>query len=97
MEQYAITFNIFITNVGSGAESTLSKFGDDIKWGEIVKHPDRRASVQSRGKGWQDCLEVQQWQISMLQLGQSNSAHKYSQGTDLLGKNFAKRNYLSWW
>lgn len=34
MEQYSITFNIFITNMGSGTELTLRKFGDDIKSGE---------------------------------------------------------------
>lgn len=46
MEQYSITFNIFITNMGSGTELTLRKFGDDIKSGGIVKCQDRRASIQ---------------------------------------------------
>lgn len=45
-EKHFIRFNIFITNVGSGTELTLSKYGYDIELGGIVKHPDKRASLQ---------------------------------------------------
>lgn len=57
MEKYFITFNIFITSVGNGTESTLREFGDDIKPGGIVKLPDRKASIQrdfSKAEGKDD-------------------------------------------
>lgn len=41
-----ILFNIITIIMGSGPEFTLSKFGDDIKLGGAVKHPDGRASIQ---------------------------------------------------
>lgn len=41
-----ILFNILIISMGSGTESTLTKFGDDIKLRGAVKHPDGRAPIQ---------------------------------------------------
>lgn len=96
MEQYFITFNIFITNVGSGTELTLSKFGDDIKPGGIVKHPDRRAFIQSyfskaEGKADRTVMKLSNERCQCCNWARA-TAHKYNLGTDLLDKNFAKSN-----
>lgn len=96
MEQYFVTFNIFITNVGRRTELTLSKFGYDIKPGGIVKHPDKRASIQrdfskAEGKADRTVMKFSNDRCQCCNWARA-TADKYSLGTDLLDKNFAKRN-----
>ena len=41
-----ILFNIFISDVDSGVERTLSKFSDDTKQRGAVNTPERRDAIQ---------------------------------------------------
>lgn len=96
MEQYFITFNIFITSMGSGTELTLREFGDDIKPGRIVKHPDRRAAIQRNFSKAEEKADRTVMKFRNERRQRCNwakaTAHKYCLRTDLLDKNFAERN-----
>lgn len=94
MEQYSITFNIFITNMGSGTELTLRKFGDDIKSGGIVKCQDRRASIQrdfnkAEGKADRTVIKFSNDRCQCCNWARAHCTQVQS-GTDLLDKTLPK-------
>lgn len=41
-----VLFNIFINNIGSGIEYSLSKFADDTELGSAVNAPEGKDAIQ---------------------------------------------------
>lgn len=80
-----VIFNIFISDIGSGNECTLSKFADDTKLCDVVKMPERRDAIP------RDLDRLEQWALGglvrfnrakckVLHLGHGNSRYQYELG-----------------
>jgi len=86
-----ILFNIFINNINSGVECTLSKFADDTKlWGTV-----------STPEGW-DAIRVNlmrfnksKWKV--LHLDQDNPHYQYKLGDGRTECRSAKKDLRCWW
>ena len=90
-------FNIFISDLDEGIESTLSKFADDIKLGGMADTPEGCATIQ------QDVKKLESWagrnlmrfnksKCRVLHLGRNNCMHQYRFADDLLERNSAEKD-----
>ena len=80
-----ILFNIFISDVGEGIESTLSKFTDDIKLGGVADTPEGCATIQQdldRLKSWagRSLVRFNKSKCRVLQLGWNKCTNQYRLG-----------------
>ena len=69
-----ILFNIFINDVGSGIECTLSKFANNMKWSSAVDSLGVRAAIQRDRLEWAcaNLLKSNKAKCKALHLGQIN-------------------------
>jgi len=84
-----VLFNIFVGNMDSGTECTLSKFADDTKLCGVVDTLDGKDAIQSdldRLERWA-CVNHMKFfeaKCKVLHVGQDNPKHKYRLGGEWL-------------
>jgi len=84
-----VLFNIFVGNVDSGIECTLSKFADDTTLCGAVDTLERRDAIQmdlDRLDSWA-CVNLMKFnkaKCKVLPMGQSNAKHKYRLGRECI-------------
>jgi len=86
-----IVFNIFINDIGSGIEYTLSKFTDDTKLSGAVHRLEGRNAIQTdldRFEEWThvNMLKSNKIKCKVLYLGWCNPHYQYRQGMKGLGE-----------
>ena len=93
-----VLFNIFISDLGEGIESSLSKSVDDTKLGRVTDTPAGCATIQQdlgRLKSWSG-RTLTRFNISkcgVLHLEMNNRMHEYGLRDDML----ERRTLGSWW
>jgi len=80
-----VLFNIFVGNMDSGIECTLSKFGDDTKLCGAVNTREGRDIIQrdpDRLERWAcaNLVKFNKAKCKVLHMGQGNAKHKYRLG-----------------
>ncbi|PKU42637.1 rna-directed dna polymerase from mobile element jockey-like [Limosa lapponica baueri] len=82
-----VSFNIFVGNIDSGIECTLSKFADNTKLCGMVDLLQGRDAIQrcpDRLEKWayKKLMKFNQAKCKVLHLGQGNPKHKYRLGRE---------------
>jgi len=84
-----VLFNIFINDLDEGVESTLSKFTDDKKLGELADTLAGCVTIQqdlNRLESWagRNLMRFNKVKCRVLRLGRNNRIRQYRLGDDLL-------------
>ncbi|GAB0188856.1 cAMP-dependent protein kinase inhibitor alpha [Grus japonensis] len=80
-----VLFNIFVSDMDSGIECTLSKFDNDTKLCGVVDTLEGRDAIQSglhRLEKWAcgNCMKFNKAKCKILHMGQGKPKHKYRLG-----------------
>jgi len=80
-----VVFNIFVSDMDSGIECTLSKSADDIKLRGVVNTLEGRDAIQRDLDKFERCANLMKFNKSkckVLHIGQANPKHKYRLGRE---------------
>ncbi|CAM5092187.1 unnamed protein product [Eretmochelys imbricata] len=92
-----VLFNIFISDLDNGIESTLIKFADDTKLGGVANALEHMIKIQNDLDKLEKCSEIIRMKFNknkckVLHLGRNNQLHTYKMGNDCLGSNTVERD-----
>ena len=88
-------FDVLISDLDEGIESTLSKFADDTKLGGVVDTPEGCAAIQQdldRLERWaeRNLMKFDKGKCRVLQMERNSCMHLYRLEADLLERSSAE-------
>ena len=92
-----ILFNVFISDINSGVECTLTEFADDTKLQGVVNTPEGQDAIQrclDRLEQWAQVIlmRLNKYKCKVLHLGRGNVHYQNKLGDERIERSPAKKD-----